>query len=69
MRLIITYYTGFLQKRTDKLDIDPTLTTTNLLQSISNKIGRPVKDLKVKFKRDGYTLKVLPGWPLSHYDF
>jgi serum/glucocorticoid-regulated kinase 2 len=69
MRLIITYYTGFLQKRTDRIDIDPASTTTNLLQTIAHKIGRPVRDLKVNFKRDGYTLKVLPGWPLNHYDF
>jgi hypothetical protein len=55
--------------KTDKLDIDPSSTTTNLLQSISNKIGRAVKDLKVKYKRDGFVLKILPGWPLSHYDF
>lgn len=69
IRLVITFYTGFLQKKSDKIDIDCNSNTTRLLELISNRVGRPIKDLIVKYKRDGYTLKVLKGWPLSLYDF
>ena len=56
MRLILQYYHGFLQKKTEKIEIDPDETTTKLLELIQQKVGRPSKNLIVKFKRDGFTV-------------
>lgn len=68
MRLIVQFLTQSLQKRTDRLIVPNNCDTENLIHILSKRYNTPVNRINVKFKRDGYNLRVIKGWTFEDYD-
>lgn len=70
MKIIVEFYEGlFLQKKKIKLTIQgPDTSIDDLFILVAQKLQLKQKEISLKFKRDGYILKLIRGWNLSDYD-
>lgn len=70
MKILVEFYEGlFLQNRKEKLNIPPSVQTTDqLFKIISAKIQKKEKEINLRFKKDGYTLKIIRGWDIDFYE-
>jgi len=67
MRLIVRYCLPWGNFSNQAINIEDYEDVRTLQQQIEKKFDIKPKKQILKFKRDGITFKLVPGWPLSHY--
>ena len=67
MWIIIRYYSN-TARPTYRIDIAPNSNVMDLQQRLFNLLKISPSSQMLKFKRDGYTLRLIPGWDLDFYE-
>lgn len=66
IQLILKY--NIAARRLAKIDFDENDDCMVLFEESKKNFGVPIECQMLKFKRDGYTIRIVPGWPIKFYE-